>query len=103
MIIASASALPAAVFRIIVGVSGFYWLQTPAWVMPASFFLPCIFILIGILYDFFVFRSVHRVYVIGLPIVIGIYALGLGLAGTAAGEVVSRFVALFSDAFGFLY
>jgi hypothetical protein len=46
---------------------------------------------------------VHRVYLIGLPIVIGFYALGLGLAGTAAGEAVSRFVARFSDAFGFLY
>ena len=103
MIVASASALPAAVFRIIVGFSGFYWLQTPAWVMPAAFFLPCVFILIGIAYDFAAFRSVHRVYMIGLPIVIGVYALGLGLAGTAPGEAVSRFVALFSDAFGFLY
>ncbi|MEX0733543.1 MAG: hypothetical protein WD944_12585 [Steroidobacteraceae bacterium] len=103
MIIASASALPAAVFRIIVGLSGFYRLQTPGWVMPAAFFLPCIFILIGILYDLAAFRSVHRVYRIGLPIVIGVYALGLGLAGTPTGEAVSRFVALFSDAFGFLY
>lgn len=103
MIIASASALPAGVFRIIVGLTGFYWLQTPAWVMPAAFFLPCIFILIGVLYDLIVFRSPHRVYVIGLPIVIGVYALGLGLAGTAPGEAISRFVALFSKAFGFLY
>jgi hypothetical protein len=103
MIIASASALPAGMFRIIVGLSGFYWLQTPPWVMPAAFFLPCIFILLGILYDLTAFRSVHRVYLIGLPIVIGFYALGLGLAGTAAGEAVSRFVARFSDAFGFLY
>lgn len=103
MIVASASALPAAVFRIIVGLSGFYWLQTPDWVMPAAFFLPCIFILIGILYDVVAFRAAHRVYLIGLPIVVGVYALGLGLAGTAAGEAISRFVALFSHAFGFLY
>ena len=71
MIVASASALPAAVFRIIVGLSGFYWLQTPDWVMPAAFFLPCIFILIGILYDVVAFRAAHRVYLIGLPIVVG--------------------------------
>jgi hypothetical protein len=103
MIVASASAMPAAVFRIIVGLSGFYWLQTPAWVMPASFFLPCIFILIGVLYDLAVFRSVHRVYLVGLPIVVAVYALGLGLAGTASGEAVSRIVARFSEAFGFLY
>ena len=103
MIIASASALPAAIFRIIVGLSGFYWLQTPGWVMPAAFFLPCIFILIGIAYDLVAFRSVHRVYLIGLPIVVSVYALGLGLAGTASGEAVSRFVALFSEVFGYLY
>jgi hypothetical protein len=103
MIIASASALPAATFRIIVGLSGFYWLQTPGWVMPAAFFLPCIFISIGMAYDLAAFRSVHRVYLIGLPIVAGVYALGLGLAGTAPGEAISRFVALFSDVFGFLY
>lgn len=103
MVIASASAIPAAVFRIIVGASGFYWLQTPAWVMPAAFFLPSIFVLAGIVYDLAAFRSVHRVYRIGLPIFIGFYALGLGLAGTAAGEFVSRFIARFSDVFGFLY
>lgn len=103
MIVASASAIPAAVFRIIVGLGGFNWLQTPEWVMPAAFFLPCVFIVIGMVYDFVVLRSVHRVYLIGLPIVIGFYALGLGLAGTAAGEAISRFVALFSRAFGFLY
>jgi hypothetical protein len=103
MVIASASATPAAVFRIIVGLSGYYWLQTPAWVMLAAFFLPSIFILIGIIYDLAAFRSVHRVYLVGLPIVIGFYALGLGLAGTAPGEAVSRFIALFSHVFGFLY
>lgn len=103
MIIASASALPAATFRIIVGLSGFYWLQTPGWVMPAAFFLPCVFIVIGMAYDLAAFRSVHPVYLIGLPIVAGVYALGLGLAGTAPGEAISRFVASFSDVFGFLY
>ncbi|HJW45554.1 MAG TPA: hypothetical protein VJ484_03595, partial [Lysobacter sp.] len=70
---------------------------------PAAFFLPCIFIFIGVIYDLGTFRSVHRVYLIGLPIVIGVYALGLGLADTAAGEAISRVIALFSDAFGFLY
>jgi hypothetical protein len=58
---------------------------------------------IGIVYDMAVSRSVHRVYLIGLPIVVGFYALGLGLAGTAPGEAVSRFVARFSEVFGFLY
>lgn len=103
MIIASASAIPAATFRIIVGVAGFYWLATPPWVMPAAFYLPCVFIIGGMLFDLVVTGSIHRVYLIGLAIVVGVYTLGLGLAGTAAGDAVSRFVALFSKAFGFLY
>lgn len=88
---------------IIAGLAGFNWLQTPGWVMPAAFFLPCVFIMVGILYDLAVFNSVHRVYQIGLPIVVGVYALGFGLAGTAPGEAISKFVARFSDALGFLY
>lgn len=103
MIVASASAIPAAVFRIIVGLAGFHWLATPGWVMPAAFFLPAVFIVAGMVFDFVVFHSIHRAYRIGLPIVIAFYALGLGLAGTPAGEAISRFVALFSHAFGFLY
>lgn len=103
MIIASASAMPAATFRIIVGVGGFNWLATPPWVMPAAFFVPCVFILAGMVYDRVALGSIHRVYLVGLPIVVGVFALGLGLAGTAAGETVSRIVALFSRVFGFLY
>jgi hypothetical protein len=103
MILASASAIPAAVFRIIVGLGGFNWLATPAWVMPAAFLLPNLFIVAGMVFDRVAFGSVHRVYRIGLPIAVGLEALGLALAGTATGEIVSRFVAQFAKVFGFLY
>jgi hypothetical protein len=103
MIIASASAIPAAVFRIIVAMFGYYWLAPPAWVMPAAFFLPNLFIVAGMVHDLAVRHSIQRVYLIGLPIVIAVEALGLVLAGTPAGETISRCIASFSDVFGRLY
>jgi hypothetical protein len=103
MIIASASVLPAAIFRVIVGLSGFYWLATPGWVIPAAFFLPAAFIVVGMVYDRVAKGSVHRVYLVGLPVLLALYGLGLAIAGTEAGEGVSRVMALFAHLFGGLY
>jgi hypothetical protein len=103
MVLASASILPAAIFRIIVGLTGFYWLATPGWVMPAAFFLPAVFIVIGMVYDRVAKGSVHRAYLVGLPVLLVVHGLGLIMAGTAAGEAVSRIMALFAHVFGALY
>jgi hypothetical protein len=103
IILASASVLPAAIFRIIVGLTGFYWLATPGWVMPAAFFLPAVFIAIGMVYDRVARGSVHRAYLVGLPVLLVVHGLGLIMAGSAAGEVVSRIMALFAHVFGGLY
>jgi hypothetical protein len=103
MILASASVLPAAIFRIIVGLTGFYWLATPGWVMPAAFFLPGVFILVGMVYDSIAKGSIHRVYLVGLPVLLVVHGLGLAIAGTEAGETVSRVMALFAHVFGALY
>jgi hypothetical protein len=103
MILASASVLPAAIFRIIVGITGVYWLATPGWVMPAAFFLPAVFILIGMVLDRAATGGVHRVYLIGLPVLLVVHGLGLTLAGTATGEAVSRIMARFAHVFGALY
>lgn len=103
MIMASASALGAAVFRIIVELFGYNWLETPAWVMPAAIFLPNLFIVVGIVYDFVTRRSVQRVYAIGLPVAVAVEALGFWLATSTAGDFVRPFFAGFSDVFGFLY
>ena len=83
MVLASASVLPAAIFRIIVGLTGFYWLATPGWVMPAVFFLPAVFIVIGIVYDRVAKGAVHRVYLVGLSVLLIVHGLGLTIAGTA--------------------
>jgi hypothetical protein len=103
IVLASASILPAAIFRIIVGLTGFYWLATPGWVMPAAFFLPAVFIVIGMVYDRVAKGSVHRAYLVGLPVLLIVHGLGLIMAGTAAGEAVSRIMALFAHLFGALY
>lgn len=103
IVLASASVLPAAIFRIIVGLAGFYWLATPGWVMPAAFFLPAVFVVIGMTHDRVANGSVHRAYLVGLPVFLVVHGLGLVAAGTAAGEAVSRVMALFARVFGGLY
>lgn len=103
IVLASACALPAAIFRIIVGLGDLYWLTTPAWVIPAAFILPAVFILIAMAHDRIVKGSVHRAYIIGLTILLALHGFGLITAGTATGEAISRFMALFAKVFGFLY
>lgn len=103
IVLASAGALPAAIFRIIVALGDFNWLATPGWVWPVAFFLPAVFILIGMARDRIVRGSVHRAYIIGLLILLGLHGFGLVTAGTAVGDVMSRFMALFARVFGFLY
>lgn len=103
IILASAGALPAAIFRIIVALGDFYWLATPAWVMPAAFFLPAVFIFVAMVRDRIVRGSVHRAYFIGLAILLALHGFGVVTAGTAVGEAISRFMALFANVFGFLY
>jgi len=103
MMLASAGALPAAIFRILVGVFGFYWLATPGWVIPAAFFLPAAFIVAGMAHDRVVHGAVHRAYRVGLPVLLAMHGLGLVITGTAAGEAVSRVMAMPARLLGLLY
>jgi hypothetical protein len=103
IVLASASVLPAAIFRIIVGLADFYWLATPGWVMPAAFFLPAMFIVVGMVYDRVANGAVHGAYLVGLLVLLVVHGVGLVMAGTAAGEAVSRVMAMFAQVFGALY
>jgi hypothetical protein len=103
MILATASVLPAAIFRIIIGLTGYFWLDTPGWVMPAAFLLPGVFVIVGMVHDKVVKGTIHRAYIIGLPILLGLHGFGLVIAGTPLGNVVSRIMALFARVFGGLY
>jgi hypothetical protein len=71
--------------------------------MPAAFFLPAVFIVIGMVNDRVAQGGVHRAYLVGLPVLLIVHGLGLTIAGTAAGEAVSRIMALFAHVFGALY
>jgi hypothetical protein len=103
MVLASASVLPAAIFRIIVGLGGFYWLETPGWVMPACMLLPSVFIVAAMVYDRITRGAVHGAYKIGLAALLLLYGFGLVTAGTPVGDAMSRIMALFGHVFGFLY
>lgn len=103
IVLASASALPAAIFRILVALGDYYWLDTPDWVMPAAFLLPSVFILIAMVYDRITNGSIHRVYFVGLVILLAVHGFGLITAGTALGEAISGVMALFAQVFGGLY
>lgn len=103
MIMASVSALPAAVFRIIVAFGGYHWLETPNWVLPAAIFLPNVIIVLGMVRDFVTLRSVNRVYILGLTIAVVIQGLGFGLATNPAGDSLRQFLAMFSRLFGLTY
>lgn len=103
LIMASASALPAAVFRIIVAFGGYHWLEIPSWVLPVAIFLPNIFIILGMVRDFVILRSVNRVYIIGLTIAVVIEGLGFWLATNPAGDSLRQMLATFSDLFGITY
>lgn len=103
MIAASAAALPAAVFRILVAGGDFHWLHTPPWVLPVAIFLPNLFIVAGALYDAKVDGSVHRVHVLALGISLAVGILGFVLATNPAGDVLRRALAGFADAVGLSY
>lgn len=103
IVLASATALVAALFRIIVGVAGFNWLATPGWVMSAAFFLPVAFIGAGAVYDIVARGAVHRVYVVGLAALVGVHGFGLVTADTPLGDAVSKVMASFAAVFGRLY
>lgn len=103
MVLASASVLPAAIFRIIVGLGGFYWLDTPGWVMPACMLLPSVFIAVAMVYDRRTRGTVSGAYKIGLAVLLLVYGFGLVTAGTPAGQGVSKVMATFAGVFGALY
>ena len=103
IVLASASALVAALFRIIVGLCGFYWLDTPGWVMPTAFFLPLLFVGVGIAHDLIVRGAVDRTYLVGVPIFVALHGFGLITAGTAVGDAASGIMAAFAHIFGALY
>jgi hypothetical protein len=46
---------------------------------------------------------VHRIYLVGLPILLFVHGTGLIIVGTPTGDAVSRIMAAFAHLFGWLY
>lgn len=98
MIVASAAGMGAATFRIVLFTFG-----PSAWLMPVSITVTNLFILIGMGFDLYRERKIHRAYLIGLPTC---FAVELGVyfaTPTPLGQALARGLAWVGTTFGYLY
>jgi len=82
IIVASSIGLGAGFFRLILFLSGFHSMSLPVGVLSCS-----LFIIIGIVYDWITYKSVHPVYWIGL---IGMFVVEVSLLPQVNEEIVAR-------------
>jgi hypothetical protein len=98
IIVASSAGMGAAAFRIVGVIFG-----QAMWTLPASILFTNLFIVVGMLLDLRREGRIHRVYLIGLPICLGM-ELGLFLATpTPVGAVILRGLGWIGGTLGFLY
>jgi len=88
MLLASAVALSAATFRIFVEIFGF-----EQWVAIVGTLAPNLFMVAAMIHDYRDVRKIHRVYLWGVPVMIGVVGGAFLLAMTPAGVVVQQAVA----------
>ena len=98
IIVASAIGLGAGFFRLILFLSGFHPLSLPIGVLSCS-----VFILAGVVYDWFTYRSVHPVYLIGLVALFAVEVPLLPQVSEANVAWVNQHLAAFGEMIGFLY
>ena len=98
MIVAAATVIAAATWRIIVGAFGFV-----GWSMPAAVGATKIFILAGMIHDLVTRRSVHPAYLIGLITTVVVEFGSFAIVGSAAELPVASAIASFANVFGWLY
>ena len=98
IIVASAIALGAGFFRLILYLSGFHPLSLPVGVLACS-----IFIVAGALHDLFTRGSVHAAYVIGLVAMLVIEVSLLPQVNEAGVVWVNKWLAMLGEQLGFLY
>lgn len=98
IIVASAIALGAGFFRLILFLSGFHPLSLPVGVLACS-----LFIFVGALYDWFTRRSVHPVYWIGLVAMFAVEVSLLPQVSEANVAWVNQWLAALGEQIGFLY
>jgi len=98
IIVASAIGLGAGFFRLIFFLSGFHPLSLPAGVLACS-----LFIIVGVVYDWFTRRSVHPVYWIGLIAMFAVEVSLLPQVSEANVAWVNQWLAALGEQIGFLY
>lgn len=98
IVVASAIALGAGFFRLILFLSGFHPLSLPIGVLACS-----LFILAGIVHDLFTRGSVHRAYLIGLVAMLAVEVSLLPQVSEANVIWVNQWLASLGEQLGFLY
>lgn len=98
MIVAAATVIAAATWRIVVGFFGFV-----DWSMPVAVASTKLFILAGMAHDLVTRRTVHPAYWIGLITTIALEFGAFAVVGSPAELPVASAIAAFARAFGWLY
>lgn len=98
MIVASAIAIGAGFFRLILFTSGFHPLSLPIGVLACS-----LFIVIGIVYDLIARRRVHPAYLVGLVAMLAVEISLLPQVNEAGVAWVNQWLAALGGQLGFLY
>lgn len=98
MIIAGATVISAATWRLWVGAFGFH-----DWAMPAALASTKVFIVAGIVHDLASRRTVHPAWWIGLVVSGSLEAMSFMIVGTPLEAPIHRTIASFADVFGWMY
>lgn len=98
IVVASAIALGAGFFRLILFLSGFHPLSLPVGVFACS-----LFILIGIVYDWITRRAVHPAYWVGLVALVAVQALLLPQVNGDAVASINEGLAVIGEHLGVFY
>lgn len=98
MIVAASTVIAAGAWRIITAVVGF-----EDWTMPAAVASTKLFIVAGMIHDLVTRRTIHPAWWIGLVTTLAVEFGAFALVGTPAELPVASTIALFAEAFGWLY
>jgi hypothetical protein len=98
MMVAAATVIAAGTWRIITAAFGF-----GDWTMPVAVAVTNVFIVAGMIHDLITRRSIHPAYWIGLLTAGAVEAGSFLIVGSPAELPVASAIALFAEAFGWLY
>lgn len=98
MMVAASTVIAAGAWRIITAAVGF-----EVWAMPAAVASTKLFVVAGMIHDLITRRSIHPAYWIGLITALAVEFGAFAIVGSPAELPVASAIALFAEAFGWLY